>query len=81
MAESVLKKMESGRLICDTEIPVLQHKIDVFSSSYRESLESLRARSQETAQFQGEGSLLVVFHLTELLLSTVFPMDFGFRLL
>ncbi|KAI9108786.1 hypothetical protein K1719_020091 [Acacia pycnantha] len=46
--------MESGRLICDTEIPVLQHKIDVFSSSYRESLESLRARSQETAQYQAK---------------------------
>ncbi|KAK4264367.1 hypothetical protein QN277_025557 [Acacia crassicarpa] len=46
--------MESGRLNCDTEIPVLQHKIDVFSSSYRESLESLRARSQETAQYQAK---------------------------
>ncbi|XP_054805178.1 kinetochore protein SPC25 homolog isoform X2 [Prosopis cineraria] len=53
MAESVRQKMESGRLICDTEIPVLQHKIDVFSSSYLKSLESLRARSQETAQYQG----------------------------
>ncbi|KAI9071118.1 hypothetical protein K1719_046917 [Acacia pycnantha] len=46
--------MESGHLICDIEIPVLQHKIDVFSSSYWESLESLRARSQETAQYQGK---------------------------
>ncbi|KAF7838297.1 kinetochore protein SPC25-like protein [Senna tora] len=44
--------MESVRLICDSEIPALQQKMDDFSDLFRKSLKSLRARSQETAQNQ-----------------------------
>ncbi|XP_054775724.1 kinetochore protein SPC25 homolog isoform X2 [Prosopis cineraria] len=47
-------KMEFGRLICDREIPILQHKLDAFSDSHRKSLKSLWARSQETAQCQAK---------------------------
>ncbi|KAK4264060.1 hypothetical protein QN277_029399 [Acacia crassicarpa] len=43
--------MESRRLICDTEIPTLQPKLDAFSDSYRKSL---RAISRETAQYQAK---------------------------
>lgn len=69
--------MESVRLICDTEIPVLQQKMDASSASFRKSLESLRARSNESAQYQGEGSRIVYFQLVVMLVSQHFLSILG----
>ncbi|KAJ7956203.1 kinetochore protein spc25 [Quillaja saponaria] len=52
--ESVRTTMESLQLICDKEIPNQQQKIDAFAASFKESLESIRAKAKETAQYQGK---------------------------
>ena len=54
--DAVRTNMESLRLICDREIPIQRQKMDALTASFRKSLESIRARAQETAQNQGERS-------------------------
>ncbi|XP_059443555.1 kinetochore protein SPC25 homolog [Corylus avellana] len=51
---TVRTNMESLRLICDREIPIQQQKMDALLASFRKSLESIRARAQETVQNQGK---------------------------
>ncbi|KAF5730872.1 hypothetical protein HS088_TW19G00474 [Tripterygium wilfordii] len=45
--------MESLRLVCDTEIPIQQEKMESFASSFQKSLQSIKARGQETVRNQG----------------------------
>ncbi|KAB1223442.1 Kinetochore protein spc25 [Morella rubra] len=47
-------KVESLRLICDRDIPIQQQKMDSLTASFRESLESIEARAQDTVQNQGK---------------------------
>jgi kinetochore protein Spc25 len=54
--DAVRTNMESLRLFCDREIPIQQQKMDALTASFRKSLESIRARAQETVQNQGERS-------------------------
>ncbi|XP_030521516.1 kinetochore protein SPC25 homolog isoform X1 [Rhodamnia argentea] len=51
--ESVRKKMESLRLACEAEISAEQRKIEAFASSFLDSLQSMKAKAQETVQNQG----------------------------
>ncbi|KAH7550498.1 hypothetical protein JRO89_XS13G0203600 [Xanthoceras sorbifolium] len=52
--EPVRKKMESLRFICDTQIPISQQKVDSFAASFRHSLESVKAKAQDTIQNQAK---------------------------
>ncbi|XP_031287765.1 kinetochore protein SPC25 homolog isoform X1 [Pistacia vera] len=52
--DSVYTKMESLRLICDKEIPLNQQKMDSFTTSFRHSLESVKAKALETVQNQAK---------------------------
>ncbi|KAK0588108.1 hypothetical protein LWI29_034464 [Acer saccharum] len=47
-------KMESQRLICETQIRINQQKMDTFVASFRRSLESVKAKPQETIQNQAK---------------------------
>ena len=51
--EPVRTKMESLRLTCEREIQIHQQKIDSYASSFRNSLQSIKSRAQQTAQNQG----------------------------
>ncbi|KAJ4712387.1 putative Kinetochore protein spc25, partial [Melia azedarach] len=44
--------MESLRLICDTEIPINQQKMDSVAVSFSLSLDSIKAKAQQTVQNQ-----------------------------
>lgn len=52
--EPVRTKMESLRLTCEREIQIHQQKIDSYASSFRNSLQSIKSRAQQTAQNQGK---------------------------
>ncbi|XP_060204591.1 kinetochore protein SPC25 homolog isoform X2 [Lycium barbarum] len=52
VGESMRKKMEELRLVCDTEIPIQHHKIDAAALSFKKSLDSTKAKTQQTLQFQ-----------------------------
>ncbi|KAK4844167.1 hypothetical protein QYF36_017248 [Acer negundo] len=52
--EPVRSKMESLRLIYETQIPINQQKIDTFAASFRHSLESAKAKAQDTNQNQAK---------------------------
>ncbi|XP_030939281.1 kinetochore protein SPC25 homolog [Quercus lobata] len=52
--EPVRTKMESLRLTCAREIQIHQQKIDSYASSFRNSLQSIKSRAQQTAQNQGK---------------------------
>ncbi|XP_030475347.2 kinetochore protein SPC25 homolog isoform X2 [Syzygium oleosum] len=56
--ESVRAKMETLRLACEAEISAEQRKIDAFAASFLDSLQSTKARAQETVQDQGRLSKL-----------------------
>ncbi|KAM7273521.1 hypothetical protein ACFE04_028185 [Oxalis oulophora] len=47
-------KMESLRLICDTEIPIHQQHMDSFTSSFHHSLQAVKAKAHQTLQNQGK---------------------------
>ncbi|THG15945.1 hypothetical protein TEA_008980 [Camellia sinensis var. sinensis] len=49
---SVGTKMEELRLVCDREITIQQHRIDAAISFFRKSLQSTKAKAQETIQIQ-----------------------------
>ena len=51
--EPVRTKMESLRWTCEREIHIHQQKIDSYASSFRNSLQSIKSRAQQTAQNQG----------------------------
>ena len=51
--EPVRTKMESLRLTCEREIQIHQQKIESYASSFRNSLQSIKSRAQQTAQNQG----------------------------
>ena len=67
--EPVRTKMESLRLTCEREIQIHQQKIDSYASSFRNSLQSIKSRAQQTAQNQG----LLHDHV---LFFSVFPSHF-----
>uniref|UniRef100_A0A2P2J9B2 Uncharacterized protein n=1 Tax=Rhizophora mucronata TaxID=61149 RepID=A0A2P2J9B2_RHIMU len=49
-AESVRERMERLRGICDREVPIEIHRMDSIAASYCKSLDSIKARAQETVQ-------------------------------
>ncbi|GMP33812.1 hypothetical protein CsSME_00006969 [Camellia sinensis var. sinensis] len=51
---SVGTKMEELRLVCDREITIQQHRIDAAISFFRKSLQSTKAKAQETVQIQAK---------------------------
>ncbi|GFZ12014.1 hypothetical protein Acr_23g0003990 [Actinidia rufa] len=51
---SVRTKMEELRLVCEREIPIQQQRADAAIASFRKSLESTRAKAQETIQNQAK---------------------------
>ncbi|CAK9185615.1 unnamed protein product [Ilex paraguariensis] len=51
---SVRRKMEELRLICDREIPIQQQRMDSAMVSFSKSLESSKAKAQEAVQNQGK---------------------------
>ncbi|PSR96709.1 Kinetochore protein like [Actinidia chinensis var. chinensis] len=51
---SVRTKMEELRLVCEREIPIQQQRADAAIASFRKSLESTRAKAQETVQNQAK---------------------------
>ncbi|XP_028066446.1 kinetochore protein SPC25 homolog [Camellia sinensis] len=51
---SVGTKMEELRLVCDREITIQQHRIDAAISFFRKSLQSTKAKAQETIQIQAK---------------------------
>ncbi|BFG32513.1 hypothetical protein CerSpe_187870 [Prunus speciosa] len=52
--ESVRTKMESLRMACEKEIPILQQNMDTFTASFQGDLASIRATVQETLRHQGK---------------------------
>ncbi|BBH03787.1 hypothetical protein Prudu_014748 [Prunus dulcis] len=52
--ESVRTKMESLRMACEKEIPILQQNMDTFTASFQGDLASIRATVQETLRYQGK---------------------------
>ncbi|KAK2663707.1 hypothetical protein Ddye_002281 [Dipteronia dyeriana] len=52
--EPVRTKMESLRLICETQITISQQKMDTFAESFRHSLELVKAKAQDTVQNQAK---------------------------
>ncbi|KAG6747087.1 hypothetical protein POTOM_049466 [Populus tomentosa] len=56
--ETVRAKMESLRLICDRDAQIQLQKMDSFTASFSNSMDSVKARAEETVQNQGKlGSL------------------------
>ncbi|KAL9337941.1 hypothetical protein Peur_069710 [Populus x canadensis] len=56
--ETVRAKMESLRLICDRDAQIQLQKMDSFTASFSNSMDSVKARAEETVQNQGRlGSL------------------------
>ena len=56
--DSIRAKMESLRMVREKEIPFQLEKMESFADSFRKSLESISAKSQENALSQGEPSIL-----------------------
>ncbi|PKI59112.1 hypothetical protein CRG98_020478 [Punica granatum] len=52
--EPARTKMESLRLMCDREMSVHRQKMDSFASSFLGALDSIKTKSQETVQNQGQ---------------------------
>lgn len=52
--ESVRKKMEEVRLVCDREIPIQQQRMDTSVALFSKSLESIDAKAHETVQNQAK---------------------------
>lgn len=52
--ETVRAKMESLRLICDRDAQIQLQKMDSFTASFSNSMDSVKARAEETVQNQGQ---------------------------
>eukprot|EP00258_Populus_trichocarpa_P025659 XP_024441678.1 uncharacterized protein LOC7453785 isoform X3 [Populus trichocarpa] len=52
--ETVRAKMESLRLICDRDAQIQLQKMDSFTASFSNSMDSVKARAEETVQNQGK---------------------------
>lgn len=63
--ESVRTKMESLRMACEKEIPILQQNVDTFTASFQGDLASIRATVQETLRYQGPASRLTLCGLLD----------------
>ncbi|KAJ6688215.1 hypothetical protein OIU74_016849 [Salix koriyanagi] len=46
--------MESLRLVCDRDAQILLQKMESFTASFSSSMDSIKARAEETVQNQGE---------------------------
>jgi kinetochore protein Spc25 len=46
--------MESLRLICDRDAQIQLQKMDSFTASFSNSMDSVKARAEETVQNQGQ---------------------------
>ncbi|KAK3020505.1 hypothetical protein RJ639_045447 [Escallonia herrerae] len=52
--DSVRAKMEELRLVCDKEISIQTHRLDTAVSSFKKSLDLIKAKGHDTAQTQAK---------------------------